>query len=348
MRPTAVTAAGSRAGFRCRAIASAEKRPTVNSSRQCPRRRVLAVPRLVAIARAVPRPRQCRAAAPGQCRVVEVAMPQTGRGNRRGANFTVRVSEEDRRRLATLQSQGGGPSALGPWLVWNAMRIEGAAVGAVPELVDAAVPALLPGLALPREGSAAARAVPVSERLILDLCAGSGSWSAPYAAAGYRVQVVTLPDGDVRVLPPPKEPVWGILAGPPCDQFSIARNGHSGTPRDFVAGMACVNACLRLVLQCRPKWWALENPASGLLARWLGIPRDSWQPHDFGDPWTKHTAIWGDYRVPRRGPYVAPLGGGPLCTVCDPERRKSTWCNDAGHRAITPAGFARAFFEANQ
>lgn len=26
----------------------------------------------------------------------------------------------------------------------------------------------------------------------------------------------------------------------------------------------------------------------------------------------------------------------------------AAWCNNAAHRAITPAGFSRAFFEANQ
>jgi hypothetical protein len=182
--------------------------------------------------------------------------------------------------------------------------------------------------------------------VILDLCGGSGSWSRPYVEAGYRVELVTLPGFDVQVLPAPAEAAWGILAAPPCDQFSLARNGVTNSPRDFVRGMAAVNACLRIVHQHKPRWWALENPV-GLLGRWLGVPRDVWEPCDFGDPWTKRTAIWGDFLPPRRGPFVRPLGGGPFCAACDPERRKTTWCNDAGHRAITPPGFARAFFEAN-
>lgn len=167
----------------------------------------------------------------------------------------------------------------------------------------------------------------------MDLCAGSGSWSEPYEKAGYRVQRVTLPESDVRTFRAPSEPVWGVLAAPPCDQFSLARNGHP-SPRDFVKGMACVNACLRIVQQVRPRWWALENP-TGLLSKWLGTPRDVFEPCDFGDPWTKRTAIWGDFVIPKRGPFVTPLGGGPFCEVCDPSRRKTTWCNDAGHRAVT-------------
>jgi hypothetical protein len=162
----------------------------------------------------------------------------------------------------------------------------------------------------------------------LDLCAGSGAWSEPYAAAGYEVIRVTLPD-DVRTFATQAD-VWGVLAAPPCTEFSLAKNGQ---PRDFVAGMECVNACMRIVLQARPRWWALENPV-GYLGRFLGTPRDTFEPCDFGDPWTKRTALWGDFALPVRGPFVAPTG-----SAMD----RST----AAARAVTPPGFARAFFEAN-
>lgn len=277
-------------------------------------------------------------------------MAQASKGNRRGDVFSVRLTPEQRARLDALQAEGGGPRAVGPWLVWRALD----AIEVIPARAGTTPAEVLPG---PGPGNTSpARyyqrdrrpAPPPHHRLILDLCGGSGSWSAPYAAAGYRVEVVTLPV-DVRTYVPPRD-VWGLLAAPPCDQFSLARNPwntrEGGRPRDFVRGMECVNACLRIVQQARPRWWALENPV-GLLGRWLGVPRDVWEPCDFGDPWTKRTAIWGSYTIPRRGPFVRPLGGGPFCALCDPERRKTTWCSDSGHRAVTPPGFARAFFEAN-
>ena len=188
---------------------------------------------------------------------------------------------------------------------------------------------------------------PVSARLILDLCGGSGSWSQPYRDAGYRVAVVTLPEHDVRTYVPPPD-VWGILAAPPCTEFSMARNGHKSTarPPDFIAGMETVNACLRIVLQARPRWWALENPA-GHLSKFLGTPRDVFEPHDFGDPWTKTTSLWGEFTLPERGPFVTPLGGGPFCRVCDPDQKRRSWCSNAAHRAVTPPGFAQAFARAN-
>jgi hypothetical protein len=199
---------------------------------------------------------------------------------------------------------------------------------------------------MPGRGDAPpAEVLPARSRTILDLCAGSGAWSAPYEAAGYDVLRVSLPELDVRTFRPPARHIWGVLAAPPCDQFSLARNGQP-KPRDFLRGIECVNACMRIIFQVRPRWWALENPV-GLLSKWLGTPRDVFEPCDFGDPWTKRTALWGDFAIAKRGPFVEPRGGGPLCGLCDPGRRKTTWCSNPAHRAITASGFARAFFAAN-
>ena len=183
---------------------------------------------------------------------------------------------------------------------------------------------------------------PIAERLILDLCAGSGAWSEPYKHAGYPVVRVTLPARDVRTFTPPDVKVWGVLAAPPCTEFSLAKNGRE---RDFVEGLATVNACMRVVLSVRPRWWALENPV-GLLGRWLGRPRFVFEPFQFGDPWSKRTALWGEFQPPASGPFVDAIdGGGPLCVECHPDDPRV--CSIADHRAVTPAGFARAFFEAN-
>lgn len=54
---------------------------------------------------------------------------------------------------------------------------------------------------------------PNKNKIILDLCGGSGSWSRYYKEAGYDVRVITLPEYDVTTYEPP-ENVWGILAAP--------------------------------------------------------------------------------------------------------------------------------------
>lgn len=270
---------------------------------------------------------------------------QTGRGNRRGVNFTVRVTEEARAELESAIADGGGPRALGAWLLWAGLeraRRRGTAPAGDGTAAAVAVPAQAGHCLLEREaeavpGPGSARALAAAgqcragsalPRLVLDLCGGSGAWSQPYRAAGYRVQLVTLPAADVRWYVPPQD-VWGVLAAPPCTEFSMAKNGQ---PRDLVKGLETVVACLRVIALCRPRWWAIENP-TGLLGRFLGRPRDVFQPHDFGDPWTKRTALWGDFAIPRRGPFVVPLSGMPG--------------RDSDERAVTPPGFARAFFAAN-
>lgn len=236
------------------------------------------------------------------------------------------------------------PPNVAPSIVVSCTACDACLDGPSGEAILAAKVALLQRL----EGRKRADKALASERVILDLCAGSGSWSAPYVEAGYRVIRVTLPKDDVRKYEPPPN-VWGVLAAPPCEVFSLAANGHAHLngpeKRAFDRGLEVVAACLRVIALARPEWWALENPA-GYLSRFLGDARDLFEPCDFGDPWTKRTALWGRFELPERGPFVKPIGPGPLCTECT-TKRKEPRCSHAAHRAITPPGFARAFFEAN-
>lgn len=170
----------------------------------------------------------------------------------------------------------------------------------------------------------------VGARVIFDLCAGSGEWSRPYVEAGYVVVRVTLPDNDVRTWVPPCRP-WGVLCAPPCNEFSRAKRAE----HDHVVGMETVNACLRVVAQTRPRWWALENPQGGDLSKFIGLPQWTFQPYEFGDAWTKATGLWGEFNPPVDGRCLVT----PMSSAM--ERRGSA------ARAVTPPGFARAFFGAN-
>lgn len=203
-----------------------------------------------------------------------------------------------------------------------------------------------------------------SDKIILDLCGGTGSWSRPYREAGYDVRVITLPEYDVRTYQPPKN-VYGILAAPPCTEFSVLNCKAEARKRDEAAGMEIVNACLRIIEQCKPKWWAMENPR-GYLRKHIGNPALTFQPWEYGDPWTKATDIWGSYNVPvkqyknwddveKLPLYTRPGRGKPNFAYL----HKSAWHDipqlayhkpetDAEFRAMTPPGFARAFFEANR
>lgn len=62
-------------------------------------------------------------------------------------------------------------------------------------------------------------------KIILDLCGGTGSWSKPYKEAGFDVQVITLPDYDVRTYTPPRKCVWDIGSTSLYDVFTCENNG---------------------------------------------------------------------------------------------------------------------------
>ncbi len=190
------------------------------------------------------------------------------------------------------------------------------------------------------------------DKIILDLCGGTGAWSKPYADAEYDVKVITLPEQNVIDYIPP-ENVYGILAAPDCTEFSLARNAWPDIPRDFLAALPAVDACIRNAWRCKPKFWALENPVC-MLSRWLGTPAYIFEPWWFGDPWTKKTALWGDFKSPKQLYFEfedLPDSSDKPKWIRHGRKLPGIACFTSGNekekRAITPAGFAKAFFEAN-
>ncbi len=203
---------------------------------------------------------------------------------------------------------------------------------------------------------------PVDERIILDLCGGTGAWSRPYKEAGYDVRVVTHPFNDVLTWTPSaeeRERAYGVLAAPPCTMFSFART-TAKTPRDLRTAMETVFACLRIIAECQYegshlKFWAMENPKARL--RWfLGKPVMTFSPEQFGDPHRKPTDLWGNFNTNLRKspvditelePYLK-LNIRRLPRIPTDYVRPDDMRREAIARSITPAGFASAFFNANR
>lgn len=166
----------------------------------------------------------------------------------------------------------------------------------------------------------------------------------PYTEHGYDVRNITLPEYDVRLFCPPKN-VYGILSAPPCPHLagSGARYWKEKGDRLLFEALSIVDACMRIILICQPKFWALENPV-GRLVHYLGKPKIYFNPCDFGDPYTKKTCLWGKFNIPKKNP-VEPV------KVCN----QGSWIQKLGGksqktkrlRSITPQGFAKAFFEVN-
>jgi hypothetical protein len=186
-------------------------------------------------------------------------------------------------------------------------------------------------------------------KIILDLCGGTGAWSRPYKEAGYDVRLITLPEYDVCTYLPP-ENVYGILAAPPCTEFSVAKGSK---PRDFESALKVVDACLKIIWQCRAfgelRFWAMENPR-GFLRQFLGIPKYTFEQWQFGELKIKSTDIWGYFNKPTQRVRIKPTtvqtsighkaNGRDWAKLVCPDEYKQLNLGRAALRAITPAGFA--------
>lgn len=189
------------------------------------------------------------------------------------------------------------------------------------------------------------------KRVILDLCSGTGAWSKAYQdSKRYNVKLITLPDYDIREYRPPRR-VHGILAAPPCTHFTNsgaqywAEKDADGRTLD---DLEIVTGCLRIIIQCKPRFWALENPV-GRLRKWMGKPRIYFNPCDYGDPYTKKTCLWGNFNIPEKSPvtpeFVIAANGDRYSKIHWSTGGKSDKTKEV--RSITPPGFAKAFMEAN-
>ena len=182
-----------------------------------------------------------------------------------------------------------------------------------------------------------------NNRTILSLCDYTGTWSKPYKDAGYNVIQVDMQRGgeDVRLMKLPLEPIHGVLAAPPCTVFALSGNRWKRTDQEMIDGISVVDACVRIAAAVKPKWWVLENPV-GKLKHWMGKPTMYFQPCDYGDPYTKRTALWGDFNTDLAQTPTEPTEGSKMWAMYG---GKSMRTKNA--RSATPTGFARAFFEAN-
>lgn len=217
-------------------------------------------------------------------------------------------------------------------------------------------------------------------KIILDLCGGTGSWSKPYKEAGYDVKLITLPKYDLfdthththtrmiefrnsfteEIEAVNADEVYGILAAPTCTMFSLART-TAKTPRDFESGMKLVEKCLEIIWYCRAsndsalKFWALENP-QGYLRQFLGRPPFTFSPEEYGENYTKKTDIWGYFNIPKKNPYrlspdeqlLSCRNNRVLPELPDDYIIPEGWNRQAARRSMTSKRFAEAFYKANK
>lgn len=150
----------------------------------------------------------------------------------------------------------------------------------------------------------------MSKKIILHLCADTGSDTQPYQNdPDYEVVLVGSDIGVENFSVATwlhynglDKQIYGVIANPPCLEFSRARTG--GKARDPESGMFLVKECQRIIEEAKSlgglKFWVIENPATGALRNYLGKPKYTYQPWWFGSPWTKKTALWGEFNIPER------------------------------------------------
>lgn len=208
-------------------------------------------------------------------------------------------------------------------------------------------------------------------RVILQLCADTGSDTWPYRSdPAYRVVTIGIEVGVENFSPARK--MHGVGANPVCREFSAAKYGKTfgggarerANPED---GMELVRECMRVIEEAEPVWWWIENPATGRLRDFLGKPTFEYEPWQFGSPWTKRTALWGNFNAPEpiykrwedvpkldiyarpgRKPSIAFLHKSAFHRI--PEFYESGMpapTSDMELRSLCSQGFARAFKEAN-
>jgi len=207
----------------------------------------------------------------------------------------------------------------------------------------------------------------MSKKIILHLCADLGSDSRYYQLDDdYEVIKIGQEIGVENYTPP--ENVYGIIANPPCTEFSTAICfTHVG---DIEKGMELVNHCFRIIKESNPKFWVIENPARGRLREQIGKPKATYQPWQYGSPWTKQTALWGEFNMPsktyrkwedvpnkidslwiRKGrtkPALVYLHKSAINLISEFEFAREHIKCDADIRSMCSQGFAKAFYEANR
>lgn len=202
------------------------------------------------------------------------------------------------------------------------------------------------------------------KKIILHLCADIGSDSRFYQLDDDYEVIMIGEEIGVENYHPPKN-VYGVIANPPCTEFSTADYSRDS---DTEKGMFLVNHCLRIIEEANPKWWMLENPATGTLKKFIGKPRVTYQPWEYGSSWTKKTALWGNFTMPEKTvlnrkdvkinpdlyirardtmPSLVMLHKSAINFLPEYEWCKDRIKKDADIRSLCSAGFAKEFYKSN-
>lgn len=194
--------------------------------------------------------------------------------------------------------------------------------------------------------------------IVLSLCDYTGNMVRPWLDAGCECWIVDTRHepgehrdprngrlvrvgADVRDWLPPRTDYAIAFAFPPCTHLAVSGARwfrHKGL-RALSEAIDTFGACVRIC-----EWtgapWMVENPVSVVSSHYRK-PDFTFDPCDYGDPWTKKTCLWtgGGFVMPPKRRIEPVLGSIIHRMPPSPDR---------GHlRSETPIGFAEAVFAAN-
>lgn len=198
--------------------------------------------------------------------------------------------------------------------------------------------------------------------IVLSLCDRTGVMVAPWLEAGYDCWIVDVQhpspplnvehDGtwlkkigaDVRTWTVPADRQVAIaFAFPPCTHLS-----SSGARWFEDKGLEALHESLGLVIACKRICeasgapWMLENP-TGMLSPYWRKPDYTFQPWEYADTYQKRTCLWtgAGFAMPQPWVRTKPVGTEATIHLMPPSADRGD------KRSVTPAGFARAVFDAN-
>lgn len=192
--------------------------------------------------------------------------------------------------------------------------------------------------------------------IVLSLCDYTGNMVKPWLANGYECWIVDMqhPAGehrdpgnanlvrvgaDIRTWLPPRREYAAAFAFPPCTDLAVsgARWFQGKGLLRLADAIEVFGACVRICEWTGAPWFA-ENPVS-VIASHFRKPDYTFDPCDYGDPYTKKTCLWtgGGFVMPEKR-RVEPTEGSKMHLIPpSPER--------ANLRSETPMGFAQAVYE---
>ena len=192
--------------------------------------------------------------------------------------------------------------------------------------------------------------------LVLSLFDYTTNFVKPWADAGFLCYCVDSqhPPGETRdgniirvgadILEylPPKGDYAFCAAFPPCTHLAVSgARWFKGKGLGKLADSIRLFHRAALICMWTGAPYFIENPVSTISTYWRP-PNHSFDPCDYGDPWTKKTCLWtgGGFVMPRKRRVLPTLGSLMHRLPPGPDR--------ANQRSETPRGFACAIFKANR